>query len=63
MPPALNTRKGWAKHLSRPSSPTPGHTPTLTPYKEPARLPYTPQGVSKGMCCLFSLSLLQQGPQ
>ena len=28
--------KGWAKHLSHPSSPTPGHTPTLTPYKEPA---------------------------
>ena len=29
--------KGWAKHLSHPSNPTPGHTATLTPYKEPAR--------------------------
>ena len=28
--------KGWAKHLSHPSSPTPGHTPTLTPHKEQA---------------------------
>ena len=26
--------KGRADHLSHPSSPTPGHTPTLTPYKE-----------------------------
>ena len=26
----------WAKHLSHPSGPTPGHTPTLTPYKEQA---------------------------
>ena len=26
--------KGWADHLSPPSSPTPGHTPTLTPCKE-----------------------------
>ena len=24
--------KGWADHLSPPSSPTPGHTPTFTPY-------------------------------
>ena len=29
--------KGWADHLSHPSSPTPGPAPTLTPYKEPAR--------------------------
>ena len=28
--------KGWAKHLSHPSSLTPGHIPTLTPYKEQA---------------------------
>ena len=31
---AFNTTKGWAKHLSHPSSWTPGHTPTLTPDKE-----------------------------
>ena len=33
MPPprALSTTKGWANHLSHPSSPTPGRTPTLTP--------------------------------
>lgn len=35
-PTALNTTKRWAKHLSPTSSPTPGHTPTLTAYKEPA---------------------------
>ena len=34
MPPALNTTEGWVNHLSHPSSLTPGHTPTLTPYKE-----------------------------
>ena len=28
--------KGWANHLRHPSGPTPGHTPSLTPYKEPA---------------------------
>ena len=31
--------KGWANHLSHPSGLTPGHTPTLTPRKEPARPP------------------------
>ena len=35
-PPALNTTRGWANHLSYPSSLTPGHTPTLTPYKKRA---------------------------
>ena len=33
-PPALNTTKGWANHLSHPSGLTPGHSPTLTPNKE-----------------------------
>ena len=28
--------KGWANHLSEPSGETPGHTPTLGPYKEQA---------------------------
>ena len=32
-------QKGWARHLRHPSGPTPGHTPTLTPYTEPARPP------------------------
>ena len=48
--------KGWADHQSHPSSPTPGHTLTLTLtlYKERARPP--PQGAGKqGTCCLFSL--------
>ena len=27
--------KGWANHVSHPSSLTPGYTPTLTPFKEP----------------------------
>ena len=30
------TAKGWANHLSHPSSPTPRHTPILNPYEEPA---------------------------
>ena len=51
MPP-----KGWAKHQSHPSGPTPRHSPPLTWYKEPAHLP---QWASKGTCCLFSLRLLQ----
>ena len=32
-PPALNTIKEWANHLSHPSSPTPGFTPPITPHK------------------------------
>ena len=28
--------RGWADHLSDPSTPTPGHTPALLPHKEPA---------------------------
>ena len=36
MPPAHNTTKGRADHLSHPSGPTPIPTPTLIPYKEPA---------------------------
>ena len=31
--------KGWADHLRHPSSLSPGHTPTVTPYTEPARFP------------------------
>ena len=44
--------KGWAKHLSHSSGPTPGPAPVLTPCKEPA-CPHRP--VSKGTCYLFSL--------
>ena len=46
VPPALNTTKGWANHLNHPSSPTCGHTPTLTPYKEHA-VPSLPTLVSR----------------
>ena len=44
-PPHTPPPNGWAKHLSHRSGPTPGHTPTIIPYKEPA---HRPQGVSKG---------------
>ena len=49
MPP-----NGWAKHLSYPSSLTPGHTPTLTPWKEQA-CPQLRERSRKGTYCLFSL--------
>ena len=45
--------KGWAKLLSQPSGPTPGHTPTLTPYKKQA---CPPQGVSNQGNLLFVLT-------
>ena len=35
MPLYSTPPKEWAKHLSHPSSLTPGRTPTLTPYREP----------------------------
>ena len=43
--------KGWANHLSHASCPAPGHTPTLTPYKEPARPapPCCSRGPSKAL--------------
>ena len=47
--------KGWAKHPSHPSSPTPGHNLSLTPYKEQACPPSGRQRTSKAVCCLFSL--------
>ena len=40
---ALNTTERVGKPLSHPSGPTPGHTPTLTPCKEPAH-PTLPLG-------------------
>ena len=40
-PPALNTTRGVGETLlSHPSSPAPGHTPTVAPYKEQARFPH-----------------------
>ena len=39
VPPALGTTNGVASHLSHPCGPTPGHTPTLTPYKEQVHHP------------------------
>ena len=52
-PPALNTTRGWANHLSYPSSLTPGHTPTLTPYKKRAHT--HPLGSKQGnlLCSLL----------
>ena len=57
-------QRGWATHLSHPSSPSPGHTPTLTPCKEPARQPSPSplrERASKGTCCLFSLHAAAAG--
>ena len=51
--------KGWVDHLSHPSGPTPGHTLTLTPYKEPVR-PSLASKQRKHMCS--HSPLLQQGP-
>ena len=53
--------KGWAEHLSHPSGPIPGHTPTLTPYEESARPPFREQA-RESVACSCSL-WLQQGPQ
>lgn len=52
MCPALSTTRGMGKPLKAPSDPTPGHTPTLIPYKEQT---HSPLGVreSKGICYLF----------
>ena len=46
--------KGWAKHLSHPSGQTPGHSPTLTPYKGQAHHPH--QGANKQGKLLFVLA-------
>ena len=46
--------KAWADHLSHPSGPTPGHTPTLTPYKKQA-CPLLSEQASKRTCGLFLL--------
>ena len=52
MPPAHNTTKGVGRPPKPTLQPNPRHTPTLTPYKEPAR---PPGGASKGTCYLFLL--------
>ena len=56
--------KGWVNPLSPPSSLTPGHTPTLTPYKEPVPNPPTPrrERAREPVTCFHS-PVLQQGPQ
>ena len=36
MPPQPTPPKGWARHLSHPSDPAPGHTSILNSYKKPA---------------------------
>ena len=47
--------KRWAKHLSLPSSQTPRPTPTFTPYREQACLPFG-ELTRKRTWCVFSLS-------
>ena len=54
--------KGWAGHLSHPSGPTPGHTLTLTPYKEPARPPASASKQAREPVACSSSPLLQQAP-
>ena len=54
--------KGWAKHLSHPSSQTPGQTPSLTPYKEQACCPLRSRQARELVVC-SRCPLLQQGPQ
>ena len=53
--------KGWANHLSHPSSPTPRQTSTLNPHWEQAPpLPW--EQTSKGTCCLFLLPSAAEAP-
>ena len=49
-----------AKHLNHPLQPTPGHTSTLTVYKEQA---CPALAASKETCGLFSVPPVQQGAQ
>ena len=44
--------EGWANYLNHPSCLTLGHTPTLTPFKEPAHSLF---GASKEIYCWFFL--------
>ena len=44
-------RKGWADHLSHASSQAPGHTPTLSAYKEPAPSPSRSQRAREPVTC------------
>ena len=58
--PLLSTPpKGWANHPSNPSAPTPRHTPTPSPYREPACPPSW--GASKGNFLLFLLPAARAG--
>ena len=43
--------KGWANHLSNSSCLTPGQTPTVTPCKEPACLPWVSKWASEPVAC------------
>ena len=55
--------KGWANHLNHPFGLTPGHTPTLTPYKEQAHPPS--QGASKqrgDLLCVLTPPCCSRGP-
>ena len=54
--------KGWAHYLSHPSSQTSGHTPILTPHREPACSSWMGELAREPVAYFCSL-LLQQGPQ
>lgn len=60
MPLALSTTKGMPNHLSHSSSLTLGHTPTLTPYKEPGSSSRS-KGAGKGTCYFFSIPPVSAG--
>ena len=51
MLPAHNNIKEWAKHLRHPSSQTPGHTSTLTLYKEQAYPTWRSEQASELVVC------------
>ena len=49
--------KGWGKHLSHPSGPTPGHIPTLTPYKKEV-----PLGKQRSLLFVLAPARCSRGP-
>ena len=55
MRPALSATRGMGKPLKPPSDPTPGHTPTLTPYKEQTHSPLGEREQGKLLLVLISL--------
>ena len=60
--PCTQYQKGWANPLSYPSSPTPGHSPTVTLYKEPARSPFRSKQAREPVVWSHSLLLTLTNP-